>query len=207
MSLKAIKPISANAETPDSTETATAVLEPPTSGPAPLTTDQLLTLLVTLQQQVAQSQKEAADANRALAAAIVKTTEPREYVKSAKEIADEANNKLFDERAKELAKRQKANIQYEQSLCDHVAGCSSLSEQRDIAGRTSILWHSNDVNVDIGICTVCQRIFRPSDPVDDQGHNYLYWRKKPSFNKLSKAGSRTFMNPTQAAEESYLHDS
>ncbi len=205
MSIKALKPVSpedqvsATAETPQPAETNTSA--------SPLSTDQMLALLVRFQQEAVEARKEAAEANKALAQAIIETTKPREVLKSAKEIADEKNNKLFDERAKELTKRQKANIKYEQSLCDHVAGCSNLSEQRDIAGRTSIIWHSNDVNVDIGICTVCQRIFRPSDEADEQGHAYLYWRKKPSFNKLSRAGARTFMNPTQAAEQSYLHDS
>jgi hypothetical protein len=75
-----------------------------------------------------------------------------------------------------------------------------LSEQRDIAGRTSIGWHRNDIGVDIGICSVCQRIFRPEDP------DYAQWRKKPSFNKLSQAGHRNVMNPVEAREQSYLHD-
>jgi vancomycin resistance protein YoaR len=191
MSIKPIKPLSADAENPVSTET---------QAPVPLSTDQLLALIVTLQQQTAQAQKEASAANQALAAAIIKTTEPREYVKSQKEIAEDANNKLFDERAKELAKRQKETQKAEQDSCDHIAGGSPLSEQRDIAGRTSIIWHRNDVNVDVGICTVCQRIFRPGQS------DYASWRKKPSFNKLSASGYRSVLDPVRAREESYLHD-
>lgn len=199
MSIKALKPLSTEDENPVSTEI--------TESPAPLSTDDLLRLIVTLQQQTTEAQKQAASANAALAAAIVKTTEPREYVKTAKELAAEQNDDLFKNNEKILEARKKANIKYAQSLCDHVAGCSDLSEQRDIAGRTSIVWHKNDVSVDIGVCTVCQRIFRPSDELDEQGHNYVYWRKKPSFNKLSMAGTRTIMDPVRAQSESYLHDS
>ena len=199
MSIKALKPLSTEDEIPVSTEAAAA--------PAPLSTDDMLRLLVSLQQQVAESQKQAAEANKALAAAIVKTTEPREYVKTTKEIAAEKNDELFKNNEKILEARKKANTKYAQSQCDHIAGCSDLSEQRDIAGRTSIAWHRNDVAVDIGICTVCTRIFRPSDEPDEQGRTYVYWRKKPSFNKLSAAGFRTILNPVQAQADSYLHDS
>ena len=181
--------------------------EPFNSSVQPITTDALLTLMVQMQKQLAESQKQAAEANAKLAEAILKTTEPREALKPKEQVAREANDKLFDEKAKELKRRQTANLKYQQDLCDHVAGCSELSEQRDIAGRTSIVWHRNDVSVDIGICTNCGRHFHPTDPSDAQGHTYQYWRKKPSFNKLSAAGSRTMMNPQQAMEESYLHDS
>ena len=199
MSIKPLKPLSTDVENPVSTETP--------SSPAPLSTDDLLRLIVTLQQQTAEAQKQAAAANAALAAAIVKTTEPREYVKTKKELAAEQNDKLFDERAKELSKRQKQTVKAEQDNCVHIAGCSSLSEQKDIAGRTSIAWHRNDVGVDVGICTVCQRIFRPTDPVDEQGHSYTFWRKQPSFNKISTSGFRTVLDPVRARDESYLHDS
>jgi hypothetical protein len=200
MSMKAIKPLSTEENEPV-VETQEAV------SPAPLTTDQLLALLVTLQQQTAEAQKQAAEANKALAAAIVKTTEPREVIKTPKELATEANEELFKKNEKVLEARKKANTKYAQSLCDHVAGCSELSEQRDIAGRTSIIWHRNDVSVDIGVCTVCQRIFRPSDEPDEQGRTYVYWRKKPSFNKLSQAGGRVLPDIATAQANSYLHDS
>lgn len=196
MSLKALKPISTDVENQVITETPETL----NTSETPLSTTDLLKIIADLSRQNAEGQK-------MLAAAIIKTTEPREYVKTSKEIAEEANNKLFDERAKELAKRQKLTIKLEQDACDHIAGGSQLSEQRDIAGRTSIIWHRNDVGVDIGLCTVCQRPFRPSDGPDDQGHTYAYWRKKPSFNKLSAAGFRTILDPVRAQAESYLHDS
>ena len=177
------------------------------TGAAPLSQEALLTLIVQMQAQLAESQKQAAEANEKLAAAIIETTKPREAFKTEKELAREANEKMFDDQAKELRRRQRETARAEQDECVHIAGCSALSEQKDIAGRTSILWHRNDVGVDVGICTVCQRIFHPSDPEDKQGHSYTFWRKQPSFNKISAAGHRTVLNPIEAREKSYLHDS
>ena len=177
------------------------------SSATPISTDALLTLIASMQQQLLASQQEAAKANKALADAILETTKPREVVKSQKQLAHEANEKLFDENAKELTRRQKATIRQSQDECVHIAGCSPLSEQKDIAGRTSILWHRNDAQVDIGICTVCQRIFHPDDPLDAQQHSYSFWRKQPSFNKISAAGTRQFLDPMKARKDSYLHDS
>jgi hypothetical protein len=196
MSIKPIKPLSTDVENQVVTETPEEI----NTSETPLSTTDLLKIIADLSRQNT-------EANKQLAAAIIKTTEPREYKKTTKELAEEANNKLFDERAKELSRRQKLTVKLEQDACDHIAGGSQLSEQRDIAGRTSIIWHRNDVGVDIGLCTVCQRPFRPSDQPDEQGHTYAYWRKKPSFNKLSAAGFRTILNPVQAQAESYLHDS
>lgn len=180
------------------------VNEPPT---APITTDQLLQLIATGQAQTAEAQRQAAEANEKLAAAIIKTTEPREVLKSTKQIAAEENEKLFEENARILNKRRKMAIKHEQDNCDHIGGCSLLGEMRDLQGRTSILWHTTDVGVDTGICLVCQRFFRPGDPPDAQGHDYSYWRRKPSMCRISKAGVRTFLDPVRAMEESYLHDS
>ena len=208
MSLKALKPIS-----PETPVSAVAENTPATenvqynTSTAPLPSEALLALIATMQKQLVESQAQAAAANAALANAILETTKPREHIKSAKEIAAEANEQLFKKNEKLLEERKKLGKQQEQNLCDHIAGCSPLSEQRDIAGRTSILWHCTDANVDIGICTVCQRFFHPLDKPDEQGHTYQYWRKKPSFNKISKAGPRQFQNPSLAMQESYLHDS
>jgi len=193
-----------------SSEAETSVAETPNqfnSSATPISTDALLTLIASMQQQLLASQTAAAEANAKLAEAILETTKPREVLKSKADLAKEANDRQFDENAKELRRRQCANLLYNQDNCDHIAGCNELSEQRDIAGRTSIIWHRNDVSVDIGICTNCGRHFHPVDPVDSRGNSYTYWRKKPSFNKLSAAGQRTMQNPQKAMEESYLHDS
>ena len=190
------KTVSAVAESAPVTETLAGL----NTSTQPLSSEQLLAIIVSLQQ-------ENAKANAALANAILETTKPREHVKTQKEIAADANEQLFKKNEKLLEERKKLGKKQEQNLCDHIAGCSPLSEQRDIDGRTSILWHCTDAKVDIGICTVCQRFFHPLDGPDEQGHTYQYWRKKPSFNKISKAGPRQFQNPSLAMQESYLRDS
>jgi hypothetical protein len=202
MSLKAIKPIKSDSpETPVSTVVESA----PTSenvgidtSAKPLTTEQLLAIIVSLQQ-------ENAKANKALADAIIETTKPREVVKTKEQLAQEANAKMFLEQSRELAKRQKDTKNLEMELCDHIAG--ALGETKDVHQRTSIVWHRTDAQVDIGICTTCGRQFHPEDPIDKQGHDYRYWRRKGSFNRISAAGVRQFMDPLKAQHDSFLRDS
>ncbi len=202
MSIKAIKPI--KADSPETT--VSAVAENPASteliqgidtSAKPLTTEQLLAIIVSLQQ-------ENAKANAALANAILETTKPREVIKTKEQLAREANDKMFLEQAKELQKRQRETKALEQDLCDHIAG--SLGETKDVHQRTSIVWHRTDAQVDIGICTTCGRQFHPEDKPDNQGHDYRYWRRKGSFNRISAAGVRQFMDPLKAQHDSYLRD-
>lgn len=94
------------------------------------------------------------------------------------------NEKKFRKQSKELQERLRTLRIVEQNKCPHIAGCNFLSEQQDIHGLTSIVWHRTDAGEIIGICTNCQRIFWPKDP------DYEIWRKKPSFNKMSGAGYR-----------------
>lgn len=77
--------------------------------------------------------------------------------------------------------RRKAAIKYEQDNCPHIAGCSPLSEQMDVAGRTSIVWHTLNTGEEAGFCTNCLREFRNSD------EDFEKWRKKKSFNTPSSA--------------------
>jgi hypothetical protein len=174
------------------------------SSATPISTDGLLTLIATMQQQLLESQNAAREANEKLANAILKTTEPREEVKTKKQLADEANQKMFEEQSKEQRRRQIATKKYEQEICDHIAG--GLGEVKDVHQRTSILWHRTDAQVDVGICTTCGRQFHPEDPLDSQGRDYSYWRRKGSFNKISAAGVRQFMDPKKAQHDSYLRD-
>ena len=199
MSLKAIKPlspenpVSAVAEPPASTELIQGI----DTSAKPLSVEQLLSIIVSLQQDNAK-------ANAALANAILETTKPREVIKTKEQVAREANDKMFLEQAKELQKRQRETKQLEQNLCDHIAG--SLGETKDVHQRTSIVWHRTDAQVDIGICTTCGRQFHPEDKLDQQGHDYRYWRRKGSFNRISAAGVRQFMDPLKAQHDSYLRD-
>ena len=209
-------------DSPETSVSATAESTPKTETPdlasfnssaSPITTEGLLQLIASMSQQLLASQQAAAEqaaaaaaANEKLAAAILKTTEPREVVKSRQQLAQEENDKLFDKNAKELRRRQLLNKEAVENDCVHIAGCSPLSEQKDIAGRTAIVWHRTDAQYDVGICTVCGRQFHPDDPQDSLGHTYNFWRKQPSFNKLSAAGFRQFENPGKARVESYLRD-
>ena len=199
MSLKALKPISpetpvsANVETPDSTELVQGI----DTSKQPLSVEQLLAVIVSLQQDNAK-------ANAALANAILETTKPREVIKTKDQLAREANDKMFLEQSKELSRRQKQTKQLEQAQCDHIAG--SLGETRDVHQRTSIVWHRTDAQVDVGVCTTCGRLFHPEDPTDAQGHNYSDWRRKGSFNRISAAGVRQFMDPLKAQHDSFLRD-
>ena len=200
MSLKALKPlssetpVSANVETTESTELIQGI----DTSAKPLTVEQLLSVIVSLQQDNAK-------ANAALANAILETTKPREVIKTKEQAAREANDRMFLEQAKELQKRQRETKNLEQELCDHIAG--ALGETKDVHQRTSIVWHRTDAQVDIGICTTCGRQFHPEDKVDKQGHDYRYWRRKGSFNRISAAGVRQFMDPLKAQHDSYLRDS
>ena len=185
-------------------ETAAATVSPETpkaevAQPA-MTTEQLLALVVNMQQQLVKMQEQTAAASAAQTGAILELAKPREAAKSAREIANEANDKLFKDQQREQEKRTRESNKFAQDQCEHIAGCSPLSESKDIAGRTSIIWHRGDVGQTTGICTVCQRIFKQSDP------DFYIWRKKKSFNKDSASGFRTVMDPLAAIEKSYLHD-
>ena len=175
------------------------------SSASPISTDGLLTLIATMQQQLLESQNAARIANETLANAILKTTEPREVVKTREQLAQEANQKMFEDQSRELRRRQVATKKYEQETCDHIAG--GLGEVKDVHQRTSIIWHRTDAQVDIGICTTCGRIFHPEDPLDAQNRDYSFWRRKSSFNKISAAGVRQFMDPKKAQHDSFLRDS
>ena len=165
-----------------------------------MSTEQLLTLVASMQQQLIEVQKQAALQSAAQIDAILKLAEPKEALKSKRELANEQNDKLFKDQQREQEKRTKETTKFAQDQCEHIAGCSPLSESKDIAGRTSIIWHRGDVGQTTGICTVCQRIFKQSDP------DFYIWRKKKSFNKDSASGFRTVMDPLAAIEKSYLHD-
>jgi len=154
----------------------------------------LLQVIAAMQEQMKESASAQAEANKALVEAIIESKKP--YV-DPKKAENEETMRRQDE---EQRLRQKANIKYAQSACEHVAGGSALSEVPDLAGRTSIVWHRTDVQAEFGVCTTCNRIFTPND------EDYAFWRKKPSFNKLSASGFRQFRNPEKALNDSYLRD-
>ena len=95
------------------------------------------------------------------------------------------NEREFRKNLKVLEIRWKETVKKHQAACPHIAGCNSLGEGfRDLQNRTSIMWHQLDTGVQIGLCLNCQRPFQPTDA------DYLEWRRKPSFGKMSAAGVR-----------------
>lgn len=181
------------------TEISESPAETKVEAPA-MTTEQLLTMIVNMQKQLADVVAASTSNSAAQTEAILELARPKEPLKTARQIADEANEKQFKAQQDQIEKNARANEKYAHENCEHIAGCNALSETKDIAGRTSIIWHRGDVGQTTGICTVCQRIFKQSDP------DFAKWRRMKSFNKDSASGYRTVMNPVEAIEKSYLHD-
>lgn len=104
----------------------------------------------------------------------------------------EANDAAMRASEIELQEQIKKRIQASQASCPHMQGCHELS---DFSGQlTSIVQHRLDNGDVVGICTNCQRTFKPGD-VD-----YLEWMKKKSGNRLSQAGIRMFYRAPQAPQ-------
>lgn len=138
-----------------------------------------------LLQLIAQMSSEQA---KLIADALIESKKP--YVKPE----DLENEKLFREQTKRQMEQERQMKRANQRVCPHIAGCNPLSESRDVAGRTSIIWHTYDSTDVQGICTNCHRIFR-----DDQ-EDFAKWRGMPSYNKPSRAGQRDFLDPRAARE-------
>jgi hypothetical protein len=111
----------------------------------------------------------------------------RESQKPYKSEADKENDKRQNEQMRASVKRQRRNQELERAACQHLAGCNQLSDRP--ADTTSIIWHEVHSHLWLGICTVCQREFWPTDA------DYAFWRRKRSFNTQSRAGEHnTEMN-------------
>jgi hypothetical protein len=111
---------------------------------------------------------------------------------------EELEEKLFLLRGKELALRTSIAIKTAEIECPHIAGSSILSVCRDILGKTSIAWHqlnSSAGGTIVGVCLLCNRQFRPEDL------DYTYWRSKPSFCRISKAGKQEPIGPDENVDE------
>lgn len=166
-------------------DTAVLAQSFPVNPDAPITTDQLLSLLQTMAAAQNQSSENQA---RLMADAIVAAQKP--YVDPKKE----ENDKIFKEQNRRQMEQDRHNKHANQKYCPHIAGCNPLSEVRDHANRTSIIWHVTDSTETIGICTNCQRVFHENDP------DYAEWRQKPSYNRMSKSGQREYADPLAARE-------
>lgn len=116
----------------------------------------------------------------------------RESQKPYKSDADKENEKNQQEQMKKTVKKQRRNKEYEQAYCHHMAGCNALSHRE--ADTTAINWHEVHSHLWIGVCSVCQREFWPTDA------DYNFWRRKRSFNQPSRAGEHT----TEMTAEEYV---
>lgn len=178
----------------------TPEVEAKTEAPA-MSTEQLLTLFATMQQQLAALVEAQSKNSDRQTEAILELARPKEAVKTAKQIAEELNEEHFKKQQRDQEKFAKANEKWAHENCDHIAGCNALGETANVAGLTAIIWHRGDVGQVTGICTVCQRIFKQTDS------DFYTWRKKKSFNRESASGLRTIMgNTEEVIAKSYLHD-
>jgi len=129
-----------------------------------------------------------ADSSNKLAEAIIAAQKPYEDPKKAE------NDRMFREQTRRQSEQERLAKHNNQINCPHIAGCNLLSEFRDPAGRTSIIWHTFDSTATIGTCTNCQRHFFEDEP------DYMEWRRKPSFNRASASGRREYDDPKAARE-------
>lgn len=143
-----------------------------------MSTKQLLELLASMNEQ----------SSTKLADAIIAAQKPYEDPKKAE------NEKMFREQTRRQTAQERKAQHDNQSSCPHIAGCNMLSEMKDPANRTSIIWHTSDSTETFGICTNCQRIFRDNEP------DYVTWRRLPSFNRPSASGRREYDDPKAARE-------
>jgi hypothetical protein len=101
--------------------------------------------------------------------------------------AQKANEETMRKSMKDQRERLMADIRASQDTCPHLQGANALSEKT--GDMTSIVQHRLDIGAVIGICTNCQRVFKPGDP------DYLTQMRRKSGNKMSSAGIRMFLDP------------
>jgi hypothetical protein len=143
-----------------------------------LTGEELKALKQILGKSKASSQEDFADK------LVSKLTEVIDNLgKPHKSDAEKENDKRQNDQMRRSAMTKARNVAFEQMYCQHMAGTNRLSDVPSPANAfTAIAWHDISKNLCIGVCTVCQREFWPSDT------DYRYWRTKKSFNQKSGSG-------------------
>lgn len=124
-----------------------------------------------------------------LAAALIDSKKP--YV----DPGQAENDRMFAESTRKNEENKRAMIKAGQSRCPHLQGCHELSAEA--GNRTSIVQHRFDNNLVIGICTNCQRVFKPGDA------DYMEWMQKKSGNIPSGSGLRMTFNPSSKLESNF----
>lgn len=110
--------------------------------------------------------------------------------------AEKENDKRQREQMRKSVKQQLKNAETDRLYCRHMAGTNPRSDvPHPHNAFTAIAWHVLNGTFKIGICSICQREFWPTDS------DYRYWRSRPSYNKESKTGDRDSDMETWASEE------
>lgn len=134
-----------------------------------------------LQNLIAQAVAANQSQNTAISAKVLADAilESRKPYKSDEQLANEEQQRAT---MRLLRDRQEQAKKFNEDNCPHLQGCNELSERT--GELSSILHHQNDLGEMIGICTNCQRIFKPGDT------DYMQQMRRKSGNKMSQAGQR-----------------
>jgi hypothetical protein len=165
--------------TPENGESASApATASPKSGKLSIGMDELQALIsASVSQAVEQSSK-------VIAEALIQSRKP--YV----DPKNEENDRRMRASNHEIQQRIKREIEASRDSCAHLQGSNALSEFQGMLG--SFVLHQLDTGVVVGICTNCQKQIWSNDPKDSE-----FFRRK-SANRMSRAGQRFFLNPTEA---------
>lgn len=105
------------------------------------------------------------------------------------------NEEMMREQMREVNERINHEIELSKSNCPHLQGSNALSEFQGQLG--SFVLHQLDTGEVIGICTNCQKIIRSTNDGDDGRPDDRQFFARKSANRLSRAGQRTFRDPTK----------
>lgn len=147
--------------------------------PAPAGTGNIVLTPEQLQQIIAGAVESAGERSaRILAEALIESRKPY------KDPKQEANEAADRERDRNIRKYMEENLARDRENCQHIQGSNALSEYPNIRMLTSIIHHQTDDGNVIGICTNCQKVWRPGDK------DYGVWMRKASGNRMSQSGQR-----------------
>ena len=157
--------------------------------PAPAGAGNIVLTPEQLQQIISSAVENAGERSaRILAEALIESRKPyKDPKQEANEIADR-------ERDRNIRKYMEENLARDRENCQHIQGSNALSEYPNIRMLTSIIHHQTDDGNVIGICTNCQKVWRPGDK------DYSFWMRKASGNRMSQSGQRfrVFIPPAPA---------
>lgn len=176
---------------PEATEVKKKELKPDSSGNVTLSSADLKELINgAVSTALAQSSESSTQTAKLIAETLLEARKPY------KSPEQEQNDETFRQSSQANRERIQQAIAREQDSCPHMQGCNALSEVQ--GDRTSIVLHQSDTGLIIGICTNCIKVFRSDNPLD------VPFFRKPSGNRMSRAGQRIFQNPVEAQKAGFL---